>query len=92
MSRANLRKANGRVPAKVPDEAIPDSDELAAAAADAIAAYVPRKGKIVSGCAKTVPIGGQDDPVRHDQGQCHSGKVPGQQQQRRLGDLNPGWA
>lgn len=37
------------------------ADELAAAAADAIAAFVPRKSNIVSGRARTVPIGSAND-------------------------------
>jgi integrase len=37
------------------------AEELADAAATAIAAYVPRKGKIVSSGANSVPDGGRDD-------------------------------
>ncbi|HEY6275268.1 MAG TPA: hypothetical protein VIX86_02955 [Streptosporangiaceae bacterium] len=37
------------------------AEELAEAAASAIAAYVPRKSKIVSGGASNVPAGGQND-------------------------------
>jgi len=37
------------------------AEELATSAADAIAAYVPRKGKIVPGGATDVPRGGRND-------------------------------
>jgi integrase len=65
------------------------AEELAEQAAVAIAVFVPRRSRAVAGGAINVPSGPEIGSGNDEGSSRNIRELPGQE--RRLGDLNPGW-